>query len=129
MPLKEIEEESYLVYAKNSETYRLIRTHFQEVGVRLRATLNLGDMEAIKEMAKLGIGIGIVSPWVARKELESGQLVQVPIRDEPLAREWGVFFHESKKLSLVEETFVGICEVTARAFTSVIGDSKEPAIL
>ena len=76
-------------------------------------------MEAIKEMARIGIGVGIVSPWVVRKELAKGQLVQVPIRKEPLTRDWGVFCHESKKLSLVEDTFVGICEVTARTFKTV----------
>ena len=86
--------------------------------MKLRTTLNLGAMEAIKEMARIGIGVGIVSPWVAKKELDRGQLVQVPIRKEPLMREWGVLCHESKKLSLVEDTFVGICEVTARTFNT-----------
>lgn len=116
IPLEEIGAESFLIYAKKSETYRLIRNHFEGLGVKLRTTLNLGAMEAIKEMARIGIGVGIVSPWVAQKELARGQLVQVPIRKEPLKREWGVFYHESKKLSLVEDTFVGICEVTARTF-------------
>ena len=123
IPLDEIGRESFLIYAKKSETYRLIRNHFEGLGVKLRTTLNLGAMEAIKEMARIGIGVGIVSPWVARKELERGQLVQVPIRKEPLTREWGVFCHESKKLSLVEDTFVGICEVTARTFKA--GKSEE----
>ncbi|MBK1833335.1 LysR family transcriptional regulator [Roseibacillus ishigakijimensis] len=116
VPLDEVAEESFLVYAKNSETHRLIRHHFDSLGVKLRATLNLGAMEAIKEMARIGIGVGIVSPWVAREELEKGQLVQVPIRKEPLVREWGAFCHETKSLSLVEETFMGICELTARSF-------------
>lgn len=114
--VKEAAEESYLVYARKSETYRLIRSHFEKAGLRLRATLSLGSMEAIKEMAKIGIGVGIVSPWVAQAELEAGDLVQFPIWDEPPARSWGVFLHESKKLSLVEETFVGICEMVTRGF-------------
>lgn len=117
IPLGEIAKESFLVYAKNSETHRLIRAHFDSLGVKLRATLNLGSMEAIKEMAKIGIGVGIVSPWVVREELARGQLVQVPIRKEPLQRSWGAFTHESKTLSMVEDTFVGICELTARNFT------------
>lgn len=116
IPVEEIGTESFLIYAKKSETYRLIRNHFEGMGVKLRTTLNLGAMEAIKEMARVGIGVGIVSPWVAKKELDRGQLVQVPIRKEPLVREWGVFYHESKSLSMVEDAFVGICEVTARTF-------------
>lgn len=109
-------EESYLVYAKASETHRLIRNHTDKAGVRLRATLSLGDMETIKEMAKIGIGVGIVAPWVAAKELEAGELVALPIRKEPLRRAWGVFTHESKEVSLVEETFVRICGRASRRF-------------
>ncbi|NNC88669.1 MAG: LysR family transcriptional regulator [Akkermansiaceae bacterium] len=122
IPLDEVGDESFLVYARQSETYRLIREHFEQVGVRLRATLSLGDMEAIKEMAKLGIGVGIVAPWVARRELESGQLVALPIRDAPLQRKWGVFHHASKTLAPVEEKLVGICERTARGFAT----AREP---
>ncbi len=124
IPLEEIGAESFLIYAKKSETYRLIRNHFEDMGVKLRTTLNLGAMEAIKEMARVGIGVGIISPWVAKKELERGQLVQVPIQNNPPMREWGVFCHESKKLSLVEDTFVGICEVTARTFNTTL-ENKE----
>ncbi len=114
IPLEELASESYLIYAKRSETYRLIRNHFEGLGMKLRTTLNLGSMGALKEMARLGIGVGILSPWVAQSELEKGQLVRVKISKEPLAREWGVFYHDSKKLSLVEDTFMGVCEVTAR---------------
>ena len=131
IPVEEIGSESFLIYAKKSQTYRLIRDHFESMGVKLRTTLNLGAMEAIKEMARVGIGVGIVSPWVAKKELERGQLVQVPIRNEPIVREWGILSHESKKLSLVEDAFVGICEVTARILNTNQATTKpkekEPA--
>ena len=36
-------------------------THFEGMGVKLRTTLNLGAMEAIKEMARIGIGVGIIT--------------------------------------------------------------------
>ncbi len=128
IPLDELANESFLVYARASETYRLIRNHFEKAGVRLRATLSLGDMEAIKEMAKIGIGVGIVAPWVASAELEQGDLVAVPIRKEPLSRSWGAFTHESKELSLVEETFVGICEMTAQGFGREKGELVEEVV-
>lgn len=118
IPLNQIAEESFLIYAKNSETHRQIRNHFDSLGVRLRVTLNLGSMAAIKEMARIGIGVGIVSPWIAREELARGLLVQVPIQKALLRREWGAIMHDNKSLSMVEETFLGICELTARNFTA-----------
>lgn len=121
IPAEEVSEEPLLIYARNSETYRLVRRDFDRAGVRLRATLNLGNMEAIKEMAKIGIGVGIVAPWVAQRELETGELVALRIGTEPLRRQWGLFRHETKTLSLVEETFVGICEETMRGFGRITG--------
>lgn len=122
IPLGELSDEAFLVYARASETYRLIRNHFEGAGVRFRATLSLGDMGAIKEMAKIGIGVGIVAPWVVSAELGSGDLVALPIRKAPLSRVWGVFTHESKELSAVEEAFMGICGEMAQGFGRVKGE-------
>ena len=40
----------------------------------LNQVMELGSMEAIKEMVKLGLGISILAPWIARKELGAGEL-------------------------------------------------------
>lgn len=119
VPANEVAEESLLVYARNSETYRLVRRHFEGAGVRLRAALNLGSMEAIKEMAKIGVGVGIVAPWVARRELESGELIACRLSENPLRRSWGLFHHDSKKRSMVEESFLGICGETVRGLAQL----------
>ncbi len=115
--LEEIAQESFLAYSKSSETHRLVRSLFENLGLKLRITLNLGSMASIIEMAKIGVGVGIVSPWIAREDLERGDLVEVPIRAEPVVREWGAFLLDGKKLSIVEDTFLGICELTARNLT------------
>lgn len=114
IPEEELSKESFLVYARKSETYRLTRAHFEHEGVRFRANLCLGDMVAIKEMAKLGIGVGIVAPWVARDELAEGSLVALPICREPLTRKWGVFHHAPKEFSEIEQAFLEICETVSR---------------
>lgn len=114
VPVDEVAEESLLVYARNSETYRLVRRHFEGTGIRLRAALNLGNMEAIKEMAKIGVGVGIVAPWVARQELDSGELVACRLNENPVRRIWGLFIHDGKTLSVVEDAFLGICSETMR---------------
>lgn len=114
VPVDELAEESLLVYGRNSETYRLVRRHFASSGIRPRAALNLGDMEAIKEMAKIGVGVGIVAPWVAPRELESGDLVACRFNENPVRRTWGLFSHNGKTLSVAEDAFFGICSETMR---------------
>lgn len=113
--LKTLDDQQFIIYAKATETHRLIEEWLEQKGSRGRKPLVLGDMQAIKEMAKLGIGVGIVAPWVASRELIDGSLNAIPIDEPGIQREWGVF-HSSKRVpSLVEEAFIGLCEMAFAA--------------
>ena len=122
--MEAMEGQSFLVYAKASETYRLLKESFEKAGGRLRSGLSLGDMGAIMEMAKVGIGVGIVAPWVARKEIEKGELISMPLGEVKRARDWGVICHESRHLSMVEEDFLRICRKVTREFPDVVSLSR-----
>jgi len=67
----------------------------------------LGNMEAIKELVKLGLGVSILAPWTARKELPDKSLAALPLGRRKLKRRWGVLHWRGRQLSLAEETFVG----------------------
>lgn len=110
----EMSRVQFIIYARATETHRLIEEHFEKLGVRTRQPLVLGDMEAIKGMAKIGLGVGIVAPWVAKREFDDGSLIPIPIEGEPIEREWGLFHNTDRKLSLIEETFAGIAEMVGR---------------
>jgi len=103
-----LQEDNFLIYGKSSETYRLIQEKTEKLGVKIRISMNLDDMEAIKEMSKIGIGVGIIAPWVAQRELDSGELTFVKCDGVNIRRNWGVFYHDMKKRSLPEATFLGI---------------------
>ena len=105
---EEVGKESFLVYARASETYRYLKKSFEDAGVRLRPSLSLGDMGAIKEMAKVGVGVGIVAPWVVKGELEKGELVSLPLGIAGKRRAWGLLCHEGRQLTMVEEDFLRI---------------------
>ena len=66
-------------------------------------------MEAIKELVKLGLGISILAPWVARKELAEGSLRALPLGKRKLKRRWGILLRKEQKLTLAHETFIGLC--------------------
>ncbi|MEM1083801.1 MAG: LysR family transcriptional regulator [Verrucomicrobiota bacterium] len=104
----ELEKVQFIIYARTSETHRLVEGHFEAMGIRPRAPLVLGDMEAIKEMSKIGIGVGILAPWVAHREISEGTLIAIPFGENPIEREWAAFWNDDRPLSLIEETFTGI---------------------
>jgi len=104
----------FIVYTRSTQTHQLVENWFEEKGIRLRAPLVLGDMEAIKEMTRIGLGVGIVAPWVARKEIADGRLVALPMGELAVKRNWTVFTRVKRTFTLVEETFVGICSIVGK---------------
>jgi DNA-binding transcriptional LysR family regulator len=106
----EIPKQSYILYSKNSVTFRLIEQYFRREEMALNTVIELGSMEATKELVKLGIGISVLAPWIARKELEDGSLVALPIGRRKLERRWGILHWKGRRLSLAEETFLGLCD-------------------
>jgi DNA-binding transcriptional LysR family regulator len=104
-------DQHFIIYARATETHRLIEGWMEKMGGNIKKPLVLGDMQAIKEMAKLGTGVGIVAPWVAAREISEGTLIALPIPEPSIHREWGVFHSTQRVPSLVEEAFIGLCEM------------------
>jgi LysR family transcriptional regulator, low CO2-responsive transcriptional regulator len=111
-------DQQFIIYAKATETHRLIESWMNKMAGKIKKPLVLGDMQAIKEMAKLGTGVGIVASWVVAKEIAEGSLNALRIPGPEITREWGVFHSTQRQPSLVEEAFIGLCEM---AFESMPG--------
>lgn len=115
-PRETIAGETLVLYNKSSYTFRLVDEYFRQEGVQLQNVIELGSMEAIKELVKIGIGAGVIAPWIAREELARGALVSIPLGKKKLKRRWGVSFLKGRKLPLAEETFAGLCEAVTQGF-------------
>jgi LysR family transcriptional regulator, low CO2-responsive transcriptional regulator len=105
----EIPRQNYILYNKRSITFRLIEDYFRREEMVLNTVIEVGSMEATKELVKLGIGVSILAPWIARKEIEDGSLVALPLGRRKLQRRWGILHWRGKRLNLAEETFIGLC--------------------
>jgi DNA-binding transcriptional LysR family regulator len=97
-------------------TYRIVEDFFRREQMVPNTVIELGSMEAIKELVKLGLGVSILAPWIARKEIEEGSLVALPLGRRKLQRRWGILHWRGKRLNLAEETFIGLCEAACVAF-------------
>ncbi len=106
---EQIPPQNYILYDKASYTFRLIEDYFREEEMSLNTVIELGSMEAMKELVKLGLGVGILAPWICRKELADGSLVALPLGKRKLRRQWGILHWRGRRLSLVEETFLRLC--------------------
>jgi DNA-binding transcriptional LysR family regulator len=109
-PRDEIASETLILYNKTSFTFRLVTEYFRGERITLTNFIELGSMEAIKELVKIGVGVGVLAPWIGRAELESGAFVSLPLGPRRLRRKWAVAHLKGRRLALAEETFVGLCE-------------------
>lgn len=107
---EEIPRQNYILYSKHSVTFRLIEEYFRREEMVLNTVLEVGSMEATKELVKLGLGVCILAPWIAKQEIEKGSLVALPLGRKKLTRRWGILQWRGKRLNLAEETFIGLCE-------------------
>jgi DNA-binding transcriptional LysR family regulator len=110
----EIPKQSYVLYNKSSYTFRLIEEYFRQEDMVLNTVIELGSMEATKELVKLGLGVSILAPWIAQKELQEGSLVSMPLGKRKLKRNWGILHWRSRRRSLAEETFLGLCKTVTQ---------------
>lgn len=111
-----LEGETLVHYNKASYTFRLITEYFRAEGLSFGHAIELGSMDAIKELVKIGVGIGVLAPWIARAELESGALVDFPLGRKRIRRSWGVAYLRGRRLSLGEETFIGLCRSVTEGY-------------
>jgi DNA-binding transcriptional LysR family regulator len=111
----EIPKQHYILYKKSSVTSKLVEQYFRDENMVLNLVMELGSMEAIKEMVKLGLGISILAPWIARKEIESGELIALSLGKRKLKRTWGILHFRERRLSMAEETFVKLCRESVGA--------------
>ena len=112
----EIPKQSYVLYNKTSYTFRMVRDYFNQEDMVLNTVIELGSMEAIKELVKLGLGVSILAPWIAQKEILEKSLVALPLGRRKMKRSWGVIHWRGRRLSLAEETFLGLCKAATADF-------------
>jgi DNA-binding transcriptional LysR family regulator len=107
----EIPRQNYIHYNKSSVTFRLIEDYFRREQMVLNSIIEVGSMEATKELVKLDLGVSILAPWITREEIEDGSLVALPLGRRKLQRRWGILHWRGKRLNLAEEKFIGLCEL------------------
>ncbi|MGJ3241802.1 MAG: LysR family transcriptional regulator [Opitutales bacterium] len=119
--MSEIAKERLVLYNKSSLTFRLIEQFFRDHRVQLDYVIELGSMEAIKELIKINYGLSFVASWIVEDEINGGSIAHIPMGRRRIDRQWGICYAKEKKLSITEETFLGICESVGGGMQEAIG--------
>lgn len=122
----EIAQQNLMVNRRSSQTYRLIDQYFRKEGVVLDAVVELGSIEAIKELVKLNLGVSVLPPWLVAMEVENGTLQVLSLGRRKLRREWVVQHWLGRPLAKSEEAFVNISRSVAKQWPRYLKSPDEP---
>lgn len=107
---EELVNNTLLAYMKVNNTSAMLAEYFLLEGLAPGHGIELPDQEIIKDMAKTGLAVGVLAPWMAKKEIENGTLVSLPVGPRPLVRQWGIVYAKKRPLAPMEETFIALCQ-------------------
>jgi DNA-binding transcriptional LysR family regulator len=103
-----LSQHAYISREAGSGTRAVIDRYLQQAGVSpesMNVVVELGSPEAIKGLAATGMGFAIMSRVIAAKELQLGQLVQVPLRPA-LLRKFSVVYAKERFHSKLVAAFL-----------------------
>jgi len=105
IPLKRLQEETFLVREPGSGTRVAMERFFNERAMKLKTGMEVGSNEAIKQSVQAGLGLGLLSRVTIEQELELKRLVELDIQEFPIMRHWYVVHRKGKRLSAAADAF------------------------
>ena len=106
---EDLQRQPFIIYRRSSVTARLANEFFRKLGITPSALMEIGSIEAIKELVKLNLGVSVLAPWTAEKELLQGALQMRPLERKPLKRHWVIISLAGRRFTLAEESFCRSC--------------------
>lgn len=95
-----------LMLEKNSTTRRFIDDFANKKGVKLTPEIELGSMDLLVEMAKIGLGVSLVVKDYIQDYLKSGEIFQINLKDTLPKRQVGVITNKRIPTPLAAEKFI-----------------------
>lgn len=97
--------EHLIIYTTPDESL-VVKQVLTPAGVKPKKISNVQLTEAIIEMAKAGVGIGVLARWAVAPQVEAGQLRAVPLTRKGLHRRWSAATLKNKSTPAYLSEFI-----------------------
>jgi LysR family transcriptional regulator, low CO2-responsive transcriptional regulator len=105
VPFAELAREHFLLRESGSGTRAALESLFQEEGLPLQVSMQVGNNSAIKQGVSAGLGIALISRVALDMELETNRLVILDVEGFPITRQWRIVHLRDKHLSATARAF------------------------
>ena len=106
LTLNDLQEYPLLIRESGSGTRKACEEFFQQKRVHFTRTMELNSHEAQCEGVMAGLGIAFLPRHAVYRELQTGDLRELPVKGLPLYRSWCLVHARGKRLSPVAQAFV-----------------------
>jgi DNA-binding transcriptional LysR family regulator len=106
-----------LVREEGSATRQVAERALQRASVTLRASMELGHTEAIKQAVMAGLGVALVSVHAVRGETASGRLHALRLKGMRIRRHFHAIHNEARALTASARAFLDLLQAGRREST------------
>jgi len=110
---EELRTQPLILYQRSSLTAQWVDQYFRDLDNVPSTIMEIANVEAIKELVKLNLGVAVLAPWTVEKELVRGTLCMRPLGPKPLRRQWAILALTGRRWNLAEETLCRLCRALA----------------
>jgi DNA-binding transcriptional LysR family regulator len=109
--VQELGHESFLAHNVKSPARDKVVQFFRDHEVPLNISIELATIETIKRFVEMGMGLAIVPRLCVEEEIQSGQLVTVPIQGLHIRRTLRVIYLRDRVLSQAAAAFLKLVKI------------------
>lgn len=120
IPVKRLEQETFLVREPGSGTRSAMERFFAAHHININRGMETDTNEAIKQAVQAGMGLAIMSLHTVELELETKRLKVLDVQDFPIMRHWHIVNRKNKRLSSAAQTFREFLLTEARQLMPMI---------
>jgi len=107
--LRSLRGKTFLTSRIQSHTTQMVLTEMRRQGCCFQETLELGNIDTVFEMVKLGGGVALVPDWIIDRRAKDIHVVSRPLNNVHLIRRWGHVRRASGEYSVAARTFLRLC--------------------
>ena len=108
LSLEEVAKLPLLTLEKNTTTRLFLDSLFAEQGILFEPEIQLGSVDLLIELAKIGLGVAFVSREYIEKELVDNQLFTLTLQAEIPPRELGIITNNCLPVPLAAQKFIAL---------------------
>lgn len=101
-----LQNSTLMLLDKENITRQYIDSYFQENHILLHDIIEVSNMDLLIEMAKISLGVGCVIRDFVKTELQTGDLVEIPLKQPIHKREIGFAYNKTMKISKSLQHFI-----------------------